>query len=1038
MLLLDIFDWIYDIVSSSERRTLSLIAISVTVLILILGKLLSFHKQQRELRILNCFTPDQIISHSRYYVMPKIKYLVQRKDGSTQFIFKDGIQFFKRSVFPTHNINKHYIILGESGMGKTSFLINLLKKSIPLIPSVKYLWTPRYKLAISPIDVDDLQEAIEDIRSKNVPEETILLLDGLDEDEKAEKNTEKRIDEIIKWTQGFRKIIITCRTQFFNSEEEEPGKLKIRYPTDGRKHHVFTKIYIVPFSESEVKRYLNKRFFSWKFWKVINLYKKRLAFSYINKIPDLAARPLLLTYIDDLLPEEKRTAWLAKRLLAKDIVTNFHLTSVPYFQRVVSIINKQTDKISEDSQFSTKLHVYKTIILRWVERESNHIFNADKQTIFRRDILKLAIYSAEIFANTDGGLDKLAVERDKIFNRASEEKLSIRKKFISSRSLLSRNRHGEITFSHKSILEYFLALISVYNINIYRKIFNKKGFENYDDFISEMIIIKYILPFFNNADSFGNIEILFEGQSKFKAYHTALLQDEIFRIKSFRIKKNIGYVEYIYFVGLPNLSIDAFVGLLKYYAFILNRSSFEVMDFLKKTYSLCCDDYYLVSELVSVCEYYGLEKHAINILEDHLSKELSSGSYSSKCDNLMELYRQVGNISKYTELLKAKFKSDLVDKGKSNNLYALSTYVNHLWHAKCYDLAIEAYSLYANSREVDARYASREVSRCYIAKGDIEGALAMMINEYESNIDVSYFSTTIVDCFLRAKNISKARNFINTHLERTKVKNYNFVNECVDLFIENGYLVEGANLYKEFFNDDFDIKKRLKIIEYYQMQNQTSKVIELLESQINQDESDFESCNNIALIYSKEDDYEKSLHYHKLCVERVTNELVKKPSLKPMSERVYYHNLGVAYFGYGQIDKAIPLFEKSMRTQTYSSRIIENCHYHLADCYFDKQQYEKSFDIYNRLFATTSKMIYLEKAIESALLAGKLTEVFRFNTFMNEHFTEEEKVEYIDLQNRVKNYLVDHEIFINAESDKLHRKIFDKYYNAIVDFHLNI
>src|SRR5690606_10821603 len=51
---------------------------------------------------------------------------------------------------------------------------------------------------------------------------TILLLDAFDEDSKAVLNYKSRLTEILEATEQFKEIIITCRTQFFPNQLEEP------------------------------------------------------------------------------------------------------------------------------------------------------------------------------------------------------------------------------------------------------------------------------------------------------------------------------------------------------------------------------------------------------------------------------------------------------------------------------------------------------------------------------------------------------------------------------------------------------------------------------------------------------------------------------------------------------------------------------------------------------------------------------------------------------------------------------------------------
>ena len=67
---------------------------------------------------------------------------------------------------------------------------------------------------------------LEDIEKVKDKENTILLLDAFDEDLEAIKDHPKRLNEILSKVHKFREIVITCRTQFFPSEKEEPDSIQ--------------------------------------------------------------------------------------------------------------------------------------------------------------------------------------------------------------------------------------------------------------------------------------------------------------------------------------------------------------------------------------------------------------------------------------------------------------------------------------------------------------------------------------------------------------------------------------------------------------------------------------------------------------------------------------------------------------------------------------------------------------------------------------------------------------------------------------------
>ena len=114
---------------------------------------------------------------------------------------------------------KYYVILGGSGMGKTTFMINLILK-------YRLRWRPfqfKQEIRLFPLSDPRTLEKVVDIKDKA---NTILLLDALDEDPIASENLEKRLDQIANVSQDFRTIIITCRTQFFPLKKQNREKLR--------------------------------------------------------------------------------------------------------------------------------------------------------------------------------------------------------------------------------------------------------------------------------------------------------------------------------------------------------------------------------------------------------------------------------------------------------------------------------------------------------------------------------------------------------------------------------------------------------------------------------------------------------------------------------------------------------------------------------------------------------------------------------------------------------------------------------------------
>jgi hypothetical protein len=209
---------------------------------------------------------------------------------STKFIVKKPlISFFIKEVFnEKKETDKFYLILADSGMGKTTFMINLYLKYHSF-----FNFRRKYKMKLFPFGDKNLLNWIKEIK----PEEarnTILLLDAFDEYKAllppeepdgltGDERFRKLLDEIIENVSGFREVVITSRTQYFPGQEDQPYELKIpRFGSEG--FHTLAKLYLSPFEKKEIASYLNKKYGIIKIW---NQRKKRTAKLILDNSPKL-------------------------------------------------------------------------------------------------------------------------------------------------------------------------------------------------------------------------------------------------------------------------------------------------------------------------------------------------------------------------------------------------------------------------------------------------------------------------------------------------------------------------------------------------------------------------------------------------------------------------------------------------------------------------------------------------------------------------------------------------------------------------------
>jgi len=280
-------------------------------------------------------------------------------------------------------------------MGKSSFVINYYAHNLKLQKR------KRHRLAVVPLGIPNALEAIARIDNKK---ETVIFLDAFDEDTEAIKDHARRLHELMRACSGYRRVLITCRTQFFPSDEEIPQQTGIarvapRLPGEPAVYE-FWKLYLSPLNDTQVDKFIRQRYPIWR-WR-----KRNQARALVRKIPFLSVRPMLLAYTPDLI--ESRTA-----------------------------------------HFKYAFQVYEVMIRKWLERESGWI-----------DPEVLLPFSEKLAVNLFTERSRRGAERISRAELASilkEETVRIDDWKITGRSLLNRDALGNLKFAHRSILEYLVV-----------------------------------------------------------------------------------------------------------------------------------------------------------------------------------------------------------------------------------------------------------------------------------------------------------------------------------------------------------------------------------------------------------------------------------------------------------------------------------------------------------------------------------------------------------------------------------------------------
>ena len=319
------------------------------------------------------------------------------------------LRFFIDEVFLRTNTNRRlYCIFAGSGMGKTTFTVQLF---------IEYI--NKYKKSTMPyaIYVRDLGDSkvIDEISklSNNIGDhahQSILLLDALDENLQASENFEDfrtKLEEVIA---PFKFVVITCRSQFFPNEHDIPEYSAIRVNKSDKNLLAYNKIYICPFSPSDISLYISKKYNG---WSKKNRKSRKQAKTIIEKCRHLVARPVLLSYIDDLIDENK--------------------------------------------EYATEADIYETLIKKWLEREVNSIPDLKERQERYEELVsfskKLATRMYQNWRETgDFRLEAFKMDDFCAKNGFDKTKYQFRR-----RSLINHDTIGAFKFSHKSFLEYFLA-----------------------------------------------------------------------------------------------------------------------------------------------------------------------------------------------------------------------------------------------------------------------------------------------------------------------------------------------------------------------------------------------------------------------------------------------------------------------------------------------------------------------------------------------------------------------------------------------------
>ncbi|MEL6625617.1 MAG: TIR domain-containing protein [Bacteroidota bacterium] len=326
------------------------------------------------------------------------------ESGERQEAISTFLRIFEKSETAQER-RLEYLILGGTGMGKTTFLLNLF------LAHLKRKQSREDALEIRFIPLRD-PKIFDLIREVPQPRRTILLLDGLDEASGAVQNAQTYILRILEITQIFPIVIFSCRTQFFASEQDK--LLKVWENTQSAQGISWNKLYLSPLTEKEIYAYIDKKY------DLLEQGKRTKAQKIIEIAPDSMSRQMILGYLDEM--------------------------------------------IEEDLDEAKLIGLFHWIIQRWLGRQAARI-PQDRQEQFKEGLWEFSIEATlEMYQNR-----RMFISSQEIEDLAARNQFGLSLHEMRTRSLLNCNKEGAFKFAHQSFFEYFLATAAATNRKIVGK-----------------------------------------------------------------------------------------------------------------------------------------------------------------------------------------------------------------------------------------------------------------------------------------------------------------------------------------------------------------------------------------------------------------------------------------------------------------------------------------------------------------------------------------------------------------------------------------
>ena len=372
-------------------------------------------------------------------------------------------------------------LLGDFGSGKTlhgyslgieaarMFLRSPEKSRIPIRLSLKHCMDGSIKDVLED-QLLEMNTSYEEFAQLNPKKKIIFILDGFDEMSRyiTQKMNMDRFRMLRRFCNRYKdaKILLTCRTQYFESAENEKEILR---GFEINERYRIKRLYLREFSDKDI----------------LACVQNRCAES----------------------PDDPKSVEMMEKMRSK-----YDLIGLSKNPLILSIITKILDDISTDNKHISQTSVYETYINKWLEREitkTEMYIESEKSEIkkgVKRVMYELAyqIYKKKDFKLSYEELKsclplekKEALELFLELTKYTEKSEVDIPETIKTRSFLSRDK-DYFRFVHRSIMEYFIAE------KVYLEVMEEKNVKNIDEvqlsfeiinFISDLVINRNTLEF---------------------------------------------------------------------------------------------------------------------------------------------------------------------------------------------------------------------------------------------------------------------------------------------------------------------------------------------------------------------------------------------------------------------------------------------------------------------------------------------------------------------------------------------------------------